>query len=716
MKIDHEPGNGDEFVNPYTFVPFVDPSKWEPWRCAPAGHDRIGNGRFSGRVDVELTARSSLLVRGVTAERAGGEDENGPYLRFPRRVDGVPFVPGSSLAGTFRSLHESVAGGCLRVFDGAYRPGYRDTATVRTGYWYLARVDEVDRDGRPTNVTICPETVWVPAKYLARQEALGSVDNVRTGATVQLLSRRRRFEFGTARGRKATREQITNSADVVAGDGWVVLLTDGTVRKRDGVYFAAAGRLAAAPRPVAWANGDSDGADAWGDYLAAVDGTDDMRRARMDSGSAPHEAKPTWLEVRPYAGSPDVVGYRMAARRRLFASQVVWLRLRDRFEPDGNPAHPVHVEQISLAQIWRHSGGWDTAADRLPKPELLACQDIEQLCPTCRVFGSAETAGSDTDAATQKSYRGHLRFSDAVLDPGTGSPEVYALPPMSAPRPGVGQFYLRHDAKKLKQPIPLDTPQREWGSALDAINSRKLRGRKHYWLTGNPARRPFFRAVKDNPQAFEELYAQPNGKKNALLTRAEAMPAGSVFRFTLHFENLSPVELGGVLASLAPQDIVTPPHGDAEIGFAVGAGKPFGFGTCTSRVSDFAAYSARTRYTSSRTDALTIGEALTAFRAAMPKEEAKRIWRALGHALTLDRVEPHAVWYPPAGPLPADGPLNPRHLRPSFRFWTSTRGYVYEGRGREPDELTLLPVLGGQERQTLYVERDQKQISRGTAQ
>jgi len=60
-------GGVDVFVNPYTFVPFVEPG--ETFRGEPAGHHRLGTGRFLGEVTVRLRAHSPLLLRGVTPMR-----------------------------------------------------------------------------------------------------------------------------------------------------------------------------------------------------------------------------------------------------------------------------------------------------------------------------------------------------------------------------------------------------------------------------------------------------------------------------------------------------------------------------------------------------------------------------------------------------------------------------------------------------------------------
>lgn len=708
------------FVNPYTFVPFpvfADSSDRRAIREAPAGHERLASGRYSGSVEVELSVRSPLLVRGI---RPGEEG------KFPRRPvpdtgeRGVPFVPGSSVAGAVRSLHEALVGGCLRVFGADFRPGYRDVARDRPG-WRLARVEAVDRDGRPTQVTVCEgDTVWVPADSLAR--VLGGAEAVVTGATVHLASTGERVSFGKNNGREVWRRQLTDPEKVSRGTTWVVLVSDGNARpgerwnKKYGYvgtrYFCPVGKLAARSSEVqtgrAWDR-------AWQRYLDAVDGADDVRRARQEGRE--HGEKPELLPVvfparrtKNLGREPELVGRRFAARRRLFEGQVVWIRqgkAGGKAKAQGRGL--VAVEEIALSQIWRHAGGGHTAAGRVPEV-LHPCSSDRELCPTCRVFGSADTAGSESATAQQRSYRGHLRFSDAtpvggddVSGSGGCEPVVFALPPLLAPRPGAGQFYLDNPrGKKKPEPAPQADPLREWGSALDEQSLRSLRGRKQYWLTGRPDRRPYFRATAKRPEVFHELYARDDGAENRMLTRAEAIPPSARFSFTVHYENLDLAEIGGVLAALAPQYILSRPGGQGiredddggdVIGFALGGGRPLGFGTCTSRITALRVESARGRYAGLEDEASALAPqaVVDVFAAGVP-EPVRATWPALRHALTLDRAAPHLVWYPPAGPLPDQGPLPAQHLLPSYKFWKQSRGFRGEPRPKEPDKETYHPL------------------------
>lgn len=228
------------FVNPYTFVQ-VPKGEPEPgWSAAPAGHGRLVEGCYAGVVEVTLTARSPLLLRQVYA----GDDGVFPRRLMPGFEAPVPYLPGSSLEGAVRSLHEALAGGCLRVFDGDFRLGHRDQVHGRAPGWRLAQVEEVDEDGRPLRMRLCPRpAVWVESAAL--HGALGGAEGLRTGARVTLLGP------GTE---VLKRQQLEDPALVRGGGDWVVLVTDARTRsgkrrnpdggaRLRGRYFCAAGEL-----------------------------------------------------------------------------------------------------------------------------------------------------------------------------------------------------------------------------------------------------------------------------------------------------------------------------------------------------------------------------------------------------------------------------------------------------------------------------------------
>ncbi len=663
----------DEFVNPYTFVQVPKGEPEEGWRAEPVGHDRLGQGCYSGLVEVELTARSPLLLRHVYA----GDEGAFPRRELPGFEGRVPYLPGSSLAGAVRSLHETLAGGCLRVFDGDFRPGYRDQVQPRPAGWRLARVEEVDEDGRPSRMRLCPRPpVWVESQAL--HAALGGAQGLKTGVRVTLLGR------GTE---VLGRRQLEDAHLVRAGGDWVVLLTDARTRHETrknpaggpelrGRYFCATGELEDAVRTVEFAEG------VWEGFLDAVDDTDDMRRFRQQPSAGDDE--PCWVPVQ-HPKDNRLLGRRIAARRRLYGGQIVWVL------PEA-AGSTLTVNDIALAVVWRHAGGVAKARERVP-PHVLACTDPALLCPSCRVFGSADTEGSSgRGRAEQQSYRGHVRFGDAVPR------EAYAtrrewLPPMGAPKPGAGQFYLNRDqgaegktaAEKGARPL------REWGSEGDRKGPRGLRGRKQYWLTGRPGDRPYFRASAADPKVFHSETGRPDSE---MLSQGESVPAGAVFTARVSFENLDRAGLGGLLCALDPGLLLRPYDEDGkeepvEYGWGVGGGRPLGFGTVTSKVTLVALHSAASRYLGEAPPSLGVSEAVAAFRRTVPRE-LKDIWkRQLTKVLRLDWAAPHQVWYPPAGPLAdPEQPLDPQALGPSFTFWKETTGAWAE---KEPFPYGQLP-------------------------
>lgn len=682
----------DVFINPYTFVPFPEIATPDAYRRAPVGHAHLPEGRLSGRIDVELTARSPLLLRQVRRgetrkEKDGAGNEREVHL-FPRRVfDGdsttkpVPFLPGSSLAGVTRSLHELLSGGCLRVFDEGFRPGYRDTAQARDDDWTLALVEKPGTDGKPATLRLCDPVVWVPAPTLAR--VLGGARNVVTGARVTVRGWET-VEYGRGACGPVRRKEAAEDHLVGHGDDWAVLVTDARARKRFRSYFCAVGRLSGERAPVT--------DDAWHDFRAAVAGADDIRIDRGKGTLLRNQADTAEVRYDYALRRGDLVGYRHKAHPKLFEGQVVWARV----EGQG-PARMVG--KLALSAIWRHDG-WPAAGERVPDL-LLSCQDADALCPTCRLFGSAATVEEDEEqgangtagagrgrrgASSQRAYRGHLRFSDARP---LGRPGVRqeTLAPLGVPRPGAGQFYLTH---REMRPRPHALPLREWGSRADQPEPRQLRGRKGYWLTGRHRERPLFRVRE---RVWESTMA----------STAEAVEAGARFVFRVHFAGLDPAELGSVLAALDPSLLL----GEGT-GYAVGGGRPFGFGCCTARITAWEVHDAASRYAGSAPPRLTPEQAVDAFRQQADRG-VQGVWPAACAALTLDRVEPGQVWYPPEQPLPPQGELTVDHLEAGFEFWRQSRGYQAQN---STDPFVPLPEVTDSD-QTLDVRQSGQ---RGTGQ
>lgn len=618
----------DGFVNPYTFVPFPGLGKGtakEAFRSAPAGHAYLGEDRFAGRVDVKLTTRSPLLVR----------DQNGhfPHRPWSDASHQVPFVPGSGIKGAVRSLHETVVGGCARVFDEEFLPVYRDPARSRGDDWTLAYVEEADEHGRPVELRLCSSVERRPAHELI--DALGSADEVVTGKRMPL-------------------PQSAKTPQSSDDDHWVLLVTDSKVweeqRENDPKspeYTCALGKLS--DTVLRWsdeAEWDASWAAAWEEYLRRVEGTEDMRLARQKPQERTLQSSAPVSQLVQFDGHK--VGWRHESRPALFRGQVVWIK------PSAEG-----VAEFALSVIWRHSGG-GPARNRIPD-EFLPCSDPSALCPTCRVFGSVDTTTRERRTATQEGYAGHVRFSEAVPTERV-EVEPWQLPPLGAPNPGAGAFYLN---TTTSPGVSDDLPKQEWREG----DGRNLRGRKYYWLTEDHDQRPLFR-VQGN-------------LTSELATTGEALPSETCLSTTVWFENLTESEVGGLLAALNPALVLPPQRDGAKIGLALGGARPFGFGTCTSEITSLRMETATSRYRNDRAPDVTVDSAVRKFQDSVLRGVKKR-WGALAKALTLDWVLSDRVWYPTDQPLP-HGPLTPADLeQDGFQFWKHA----------SDDESLSLPLIG----------------------
>jgi RAMP superfamily len=618
-----------EFINPYTFVPL--PAAIG--RARPTGHHRAGDDCVSGGMTVEWTLSTPLLL---------------PQAHRPVRAGRV-VIPGSSVKGAVRSLHESLMGGCLRVVDEDFVPVYRQPAVAKDQDWHLAVVTNATGQGRATHVQVTEQTAWVPVGAL--RAALGRVP--RTGDTVDIEDSAIRRHSGLGR------EEVTDPGGVTAGDGWTVLVGDSGTRRKSRQFFCAAGRLPAGD------GGISEVAEsAWSEYVELCEGTNDLRLARRRRAAPDQKdwrAKPVFDDV---SWRDETVGRRRRVTGQLWAGDVVWARV----DP-GNG----RVEQLSMAAIWRVRGT-GSLSERVPDA-VRACPDAEErLCLSCRLFGSAETdSGESGREATQRSYAGHLRVGDAIAE-GVTTVREPRLAPLGSPRPGAGQFYLQiGDKVSDTQPASDETqlPAACWGSERDDPDPRLVRGRKFYW-NGDPAARQPPRHI-----------ARPGQKNEAMTGERHLVPAGTVFRQEIAFDNVPRAELASLLLTLLPGLVLPRAEGRpaADYRLRLGGGKPFGLGSSSVRVTGFWWHDARRRYLGQepeRQDAAEFFGPLIPKVLELAGQKVRRHWPTLSRILRADAVDPALIWYPLGGEW-GDGTNRDR----SFRFFNKTNGrFLKDGRER----------------------------------
>jgi CRISPR-associated protein (TIGR03986 family) len=605
-----------EFINPYTFVPL--PAVIN--RFAGTGHHCAGAGNVSGRMTVTWTLRTPLLLPAA-------------YRPAP---DGRVVLPGSSVKGAVRSLHETLMGGCLRVMDEDFVPVYREPAVVKDDNWQLAVVSDATRQGRATRVRLAEETAWVPVGML--RQALGRVP--RTGDTVDIEDWAIRTHEGLGR------QQVSDSAGVIPGEGWVLLVGDSGTRLKSKQFFCAAGRMP---------DDDDDSHEvpvsAWAEYEQICEGANDLRVIRQKPDAPAYKG---WRSGRVFAkvgwpASSDVVGERRRVTGRLWPGDVVWAAV--------NPSSGV-VEHLSMAAVWRRPGEGPLAG-RIPDA-VKPCRDPSGLCVSCRMFGSADTGGAEPGVeADQRAYAGHLRIGDAVAEGVTIRP--VRLAPLGAPRPGAGQFYLQI-ARTDPASDETELPSAYWGSEQDRPESRDVRGRKFYWH-GDPA-------LQRPPRHL----ARPGQRNEAMTGERHLVPAATCFRQDVAFDNVSRAELGSVLLTLMPRLVLPRTEGrqTADYLLWLGGGKPLGLGSCAVEVTGLQWHEPRERYLGQPAATQSAEDFFSPIASDVAQLAGRPVWRhwpTLSRIMRADAVEAELIWYPLGGDW-----TDERNRDRAFRFFARTNG------------------------------------------
>jgi hypothetical protein len=658
-------------------------------------------GGFSGVLDVTVTARTPLLIGGFTRERADGTKET--VLPHRKSPEGAVMIPGSGLMGAVRSVHEALAGGCMRVLDINWVPVHRHPADgTETEDLRLAVVTKVGENGGAAEVALCDRWHWVPARLLPEDED-GPVSSGDQLHYVSDAGKPGEFPDKAVTGPRGRRVVRAKSADHPDGirpgsivrlrgigpiaECKIVLVTDTSARDPNRPVHFAVGQIGP---------GSQRGtvpADTWERYLRAVEGADDLRPASLKKAGISSGEEPGWRTVPPeYAevwwpprqedepGNRELngqeerqlIGRRLRARSYLHEGQPVWVAV------SGD-----EVTEIRLSLLWRYQGS-GTVAERAGAAK--GCTDAGHLCWSCRIFGSADTEGRDEDdLAVQNSYRGHVRVDD-MLAAGPVDPVWWDLAPLASPKPGAGQFYLDNTGRR-QAADKNGRPAATWGSVADGGDPRSIRGRKFYWRTDT-------RADPDSVTPQRGKYREH--QSDALAAKVALIPARTVFTGQVAFDNLDAEDYGSLLAALDPRTLGAAEEGGwGQTVLSVGGGRPFGFGSVTIDIKPVRVQAAGERYLGepAETTSPAPEEAVRAFRDAVPADVSAN-WQALRHALTFGFVDDKDVWYPPGGGVRGD-----QDYDKSFEFFALTNGLRL---AEETRPLRSLPdAAAGKEQQIL---------------
>ena len=677
------------FVNPYSFVPLPG----TVLRRAPTmhrGQPPTGDAAalLSGSIRVRWTLATPMLLA-AAYDKEGWVDSTGS-LR----------VPGSSLRGATRSLHETLFCGCLRIIDEGFVPSYRMPASAGADPdWVPARV-ATSKDGKAQSVQLCSSHAWVDARELRRRWPAGSIPT--SGDLVDVDGTEFESPLGRLEIREVHRVEVLSRAEDRQGTvpptehGQILLVTDTAARKQTRVddksvcdaYWMLGTLDDADPVPVTEAARE--------DFTRTCAGTDDRRR--LEQGRRAVQADATWRTRTTYADvhwwDPDgrgkpVVGRRAMASGSVFPGDAVWVKL--------NADH--EVEGIRLAQIWRRRhpnaltvgqrlGARTETSPHPCRPEV----DNPQLCLSCATFGAVDADGDRRGRGEQTAYRGHVRFSAAVSTEPVRLIHV-DLSPMGTPNPGSGMFYLRLPGTLPER--PLGDVATQWGSAADSP-AAPINGRKYYWHSDPDRQAAHW--TGDLGRKVQPRYEATAEQRSSKMSRPGVLaPAGTVLEATVTFDRLDDTALRALVAALDPTPLLrfATASDTAEHAVHLGGGKPLGLGSAKPEIAHLHVQRLGERYLGADATAT----AATDWR-QIGRQEAIGLVQRVGHFLgtlrTVSRLldtKALGEWEPFVSYPPGDewtGLTGP-DFRRSFGFFLAANGEVLRG-GTRP--WRLLPGAG----------------------
>jgi CRISPR-associated protein (TIGR03986 family) len=217
--------------------------------------------------------------------------------------------------------------------------------------------------------------------------------------------------------------------------------------------------------------------------------------------------------------------------------------------------------------------------------DFLTCQDHNDLCPACRLFGWVAPEAEEEATA----LKGFIHFSPARWAGKSGPKTQWVtLQPLGQPKPSCWQFYL--NCQNVGQ------------NAGYNDDNATIRGRKFYWHKPNAhANRPQSGAnvnsVWDQRGGNGQPLADDQNKTVELL-----LPDNAVFEFTVDFENLSDAELGLLLLTLQPnllgEQALEEVGVSSQLYHHFGMGKPLGLGSAEVKIKSITLFKDCQRYQS----------------------------------------------------------------------------------------------------------------------
>ncbi len=597
------------FHNPYNFVP-APPVAFEKedglGQRAPVGHAHFAADCWNGRIQIEITARTPLMLPDpstATAVEVSKRSHITTSMMTDNRGAGGPrpYLPPTSLKGTLRSAYEAITNSRLSVFSHRGRISRRFQAPEALRL-VPARVSDNgnalelllgphgtyeiadDRTGLQKVLPRKSENKWAPADNVpyaailptgpgkktrekidaivsASKAALCEIQEYRHTSSGRRGSFTRTYlEVSRIRSEKSD-EGDPNSWDIrLAGSKndsherlsepysikAYIHMTGANIRgkKHERAFFASEGPVSIPFDEIE--GGRSRVAELWRDVIR------DYRRV-AEYNSLPKGA----LRSRHISNKH--------ASERLEPGTLFYVMFAASEQPAADKtvsSDPSRIEGVYPVLIGRQLSD-ERVGDLLP-PELLPAESKSELSAADRVFGWI--AGAES-SARDRAHKGQLRIADVRCESGSFmefGDDGLALAPLSTPQPQQARFYAASD--RMGTPV-ID------GADLGDVFYRPgqgLRGRKISITRQNEPQQGWAEAIR-HPAPDPKLRVTPVNRSVRNL-----VGVGTRFIADIEVTNLHAAELGALLWLL---DLPQQAHSDVgDPLLRVGGGKPFGLG------------------------------------------------------------------------------------------------------------------------------------------
>jgi RAMP superfamily len=627
-KLFRGPGQtGSEFHNPYHFLPFAklitpaggtaDAPVAVQAKPLGHGHDKYDAKRFSGKLTVQLTTVTPLMIG---AERREAANANTPVVVDPFLYQGQRAIPGTSLRGMISALLEPMSGSAMRVVDDEAIISVRMSAKKNEflphkGVIVMARNKSEPAGSARPMIKVLEINKDDQKSENGHKLQLEKIIQIEPNA-IQLL-----YAMGDARWRTAGKD--LDVSDQAALDRATLHIPPAQRFKRDG-------------RPDSSAKGSVD-------LLPAIDRIDDL--GPLDR----RNPNPADLGTKARLMSGQIVYFTWNAERGM-VTELAWSALYRR----GAWSDAEH--DPGALNLRRFIGQDPEERHRLP----LGWRPNKTLHNAEWLLGVVE--GKVEAGEVAASFASKLAFGMARSQQPVKTLPAIALKELSSPKPPSPALYIRRkngNAAPISKDQLVSKPEdfrfqgtktylhaQRTNGVVAGLGEGGGPGNNMPWVSMRPAVAPPGPANKTYHLSNRQVSVQPVAGKQ-------------VFIFEIRFDNLSADELNLLCAALYPS---------ADYEHRLGMGRPIGLGSVKLQVISVQLEDRVKRY---RSSVLTPQppEADPKQLALQGMEDLRKRDPALHHAL-LTLGEPKHVTAPVHYPQIAAGRIEDLN----FQWWMQNDG------------------------------------------